>query len=209
MTIGLVRERHELPNTRDIAKAAGIAEGTMFRAFETKDALTDAVVGAIACPVPLRTAIGGIDPTLPLRERTLAATQLLMERFAGLLEVLQPLGVNGPPAHHRHPGCPDPEAKIPSAHPGERTALESLFACDADHLRLGPEEFAHVLRLLAFGNASRQIGRAQLLSAAEVTDLLLDGAARREQEITPPVTTSAPTSATPSATPSATKECPC
>ena len=46
-TIELVRARHELPSTREFATAAGIAAGTLFRVFDTKDALVDAHVALL------------------------------------------------------------------------------------------------------------------------------------------------------------------
>lgn len=152
----------------------------MFRAFESKDALLEAVIGALACPVPLRTALQEIDPELPLRERTEEAARLLMERFAGLVEVLGPLGVTGPPPHHEHPGCPDPGARIPPSRPGESTALTRLFEPDAAVLRLSPPEFAHALRLLCFGGAARHVSDGRSLTPQTVTELLLHGALRRD-----------------------------
>lgn len=177
VTLDLVRERHEMPSTRDIARAADVAEGTVFRAFETKDALTDAVIGAVACPVPLRSAISAIDPSLPLAQRTLAATRLLMQRYDGVLGVLGPMGIKGPPAHHAHPGCPDPAAQIPGPS-CRRTALVELFEPDADRLRLPPEEFVRVLRILCFGGTARHVADAPPLSPEAVTDLVLHGALR-------------------------------
>lgn len=209
VTVQLVRERHEVPSTRDIAAAAGIAEGTIFRAFDTKDALLAAVVGAVACPVPLRRALEGVDPQLPLRERTELAARLLMRRFAELFDLLGPLGVMGPPPHHPHPDCPEPEARIPAAAPSE-TPLARLFAADADRLRLPPSEFAHVLRLLAFAGGSRHVAEAAL-TPESVRDLLLDGALLREGA--PPLGAAiAPTCCAgpaPTTSPSHPKENPC
>lgn len=185
VTIRLVRRHHAVPSTRDVAQEAGIAEGTMFRAFETKDALVEAVIGAVACPVPLRTALRGVDRELPLARRTECAAHLLMERFAGLFEVLGPLGVLGPPPHHEHPGCPDPGARIPPSEPGQRTALTELFEQDAPVLRLTPPEFAHALRLLCFGGTARHVSDGRPLTPQTVTELLLHGALRHDVRVNP------------------------
>lgn len=205
VTIDLVREHGLMPSTRDIAAGAGIAEGTIFRAFDSKDALVEAVIGAIACPVPLRSALREIDPASGLRERTLAAAQLLMDRFDRLFELLGPLGIKGPPQHYAHPGCPDPSATTPAAAPGERTALVRLFEGDAADLRLSPEEFAHVLRILAFGGTARHVGAPRLTPRA-VTDLVLDGALRRYG---PAGAELARPDHTDYLDPNAPKECPC
>lgn len=178
-TIALVRKRHELPSTRDIATEAGIAEGTLFRVFDTKDALVEAVVGAVVCPGPLAAGLAQIEAERPLRERTLAVTRLLMARFGDIFALLGPLGVVGPPTHHPHPGCPVETEPAPAPYEGSAGLIVGLFAADADDLRLPPEEFAHVLRMLAFGGCHRHISRDRPLTPEQVTDLLLDGALRR------------------------------
>ena len=65
------------------------------------------------------------------------------------------------------------------AYEGSVGLIVRLFAEDADELRLSPEEFAHVVRMLAFGGCHRHISRDRPLTPEQVTDLLLDGALRR------------------------------
>src|SRR6476646_4961473 len=58
--------------TREIAQAAGIAEGTIFRVFADKTALLDAVIEAALDPTPTNAAMERIDSALPLEARLTA-----------------------------------------------------------------------------------------------------------------------------------------
>jgi AcrR family transcriptional regulator len=52
--------------TKQIAERAGVAEGTLFRAFPDKESIIRAAVERFMDPLPLRTMLRSIDSDLPL-----------------------------------------------------------------------------------------------------------------------------------------------
>ncbi len=72
-TLPLLIEHGEMATTKQIAEAAGVAEGTIFRAFADKDALIAAVVQAAVDPGPLEAALAAIDPELPFEQQVTEA----------------------------------------------------------------------------------------------------------------------------------------
>ncbi|MEO3937797.1 helix-turn-helix domain-containing protein [Dermatophilaceae bacterium Soc4.6] len=93
----LIAARGTVPTTREIAEAAGVAEGTIFRVFETKDDLVDAVVASAFCPALFRRGLAGVDVALPLRERLVAIVTLLQRRFVEVFGLMAALGLTAPP----------------------------------------------------------------------------------------------------------------
>ena len=61
-TLPLLLEHGEMVTTRQIAEAAGIAEGTIFRVFADKDAVIAAVIDAAVDPAPIEAALGAHRP---------------------------------------------------------------------------------------------------------------------------------------------------
>ena len=91
-TIPLLIEHGDMVTTRQIADAAGIAEGTIFRAFSDKDELLDAVIDAALDPVPLELALATIDVGLPLNEIVARAAELAQRRVVEIWRLVSSLG---------------------------------------------------------------------------------------------------------------------
>lgn len=67
--------------TKQVAEAAGIAEGTIFRVFENKQELLVALVDAILDPSDLVTAIEALPPADSIEQRVAALVELIMANF--------------------------------------------------------------------------------------------------------------------------------
>src|SRR5699024_359995 len=84
-TAPLVRAHGRDVTTKQIAEAAGIAEGTIFRAFDSKEALLEAVIDHVLDVNDTIERIGAIDPTAPLAERVQQCATILRDRLGSVM----------------------------------------------------------------------------------------------------------------------------
>jgi AcrR family transcriptional regulator len=170
----VLRVRGTAATTKEIAQAAGVAEGTLFRAFGCKDDLVAAALRRGFDPRPLLATLDGIDLDQPLRDRLVGAVTAIQERLVDVFDLMAAVGMIEPPDHHHH------------EHHGsdgswQRQVLDRLIEIvepDAETLRVSPSELVRLLRLLTFSGSHRQIGDGELLGPELIVDALLDGTRR-------------------------------
>ena len=170
-TIPLLYEHGLDVSTRQIAQAAGVAEGTIFGVFESKTSLVVCSVIKALDPGPTLDGLAAIDRSAPLRERLVRATELVHGRFAenaALMTAARRLIIAG----HS-----DPETRERMAVNRERlqAALADVIAPDAASLRRSPGAVARLLLLFCGANTYGPFGDPDGFSAAETVSLLLDG----------------------------------
>src|SRR5258705_8373477 len=80
-TLPLLRTHGAAVTTRQIAEAAGVAEGTIFGVFPDKASLLSAALSSALDQAPVLRALSAIDPELSLRERLRDAVAILVRRL--------------------------------------------------------------------------------------------------------------------------------
>ena len=185
----LIAANGTMPTTREIAEEAGIAEGTVFRAFDTKERLVEAVVGETFCPAPMAVQMQEIDLALPLRERLVAVVTILQARFTEIFGVMSALGLTAPPADvEEHRGCRPDTGHLPVAEQNpsldtawrdRRNRLIGFVEPDADVLTCTPAELVKYLRLFTFSASHPDIAEGQILPPRTIVAVVLDGVTRK------------------------------
>ena len=170
-TLPLLLEHGRTVSTKQIAEAAGVAEGTIFRAFDCKDDLILATIEAALDLEPFLDVLATVDPDLELRERLLQMVVHLQQRFAGVFALMTVMGMTGPPRAAKHMAADRRRIE---------EALVALVEPDAARLTCSPSDLVHLMRLLTFSGTHPHLSDGRPLSAHQIVDTLLDGVLRSE-----------------------------
>lgn len=174
-TLPLLHEHGRAVTTRLIAEAAGVAEGTIFRVFASKDELIDAVVAKVFEPERLVEEIADLGQVAPLRDRALAFVRLMQRRMTGGFLLLQKLGLEGPPPI---PADPDRARAMQQT----TQAAVDLFTPYQDQLQMPAAVVVRMLRLLTFSGTHPKFTGGDTLTPEQIVDAVLYGAVKRAEE---------------------------
>ena len=193
-TIPLLLEHGLDVSTRQIAEAAGVAEGTIFRAFGSKDDLVHAAVTDALTRDGLGEALAALPADADLTTTVAAIAAALSEgitRMRTLVGLFHHRDWHAPHADHGDHPHPAPPAHTPDAaatgplrcprpnprsiHERIATQVAGALAPHADRLRATPQEAASVIIALTFGARHPIAGHPSFSSPEALADLALRG----------------------------------
>ncbi|MEY2583065.1 MAG: hypothetical protein QOE09_2914 [Ilumatobacteraceae bacterium] len=164
-TLPLLLAHGPAVTTRQIAEAAGIAEGTIFRVFPDIESLVQASVDAAYDPAQVATELATVAATLPFEERLAEAVRILQIR---LTSVWQLMSISGIPKPAQRLDRPDV------------AALVALLEPYQSQLRRTPAAAAQLLRGLTLAGTHPALTVDDgPMAPEEIVSILLDGMRKR------------------------------
>lgn len=171
----LLLERGSEATSRELAQAAGIAEGTLFRAFESKDELIHAVLVAYVDVERLTRRMQDVSASAQLEETLEHIIAVLTEHIRGIFAISSALK-----ASPRHAGRPPYHHERSTIIQQITSAIESTLRPFAAELEVGTYQAARFVRGVCFSATFAHDEEAEpALTPSELAGLVVHGITRR------------------------------
>jgi len=184
----LLLEKGRDVTSRELADAAGIAEGTVFRAFGDKETLLAAGLEKLLDREPFRAELRRIARELPFEDKIAVIIEQLQVRFREVFRIMTLFQVQGPPP------------KRDASREDWLEIIRELLEPDAHRLAVPVEMLGWYLRLVAFGSSIEPFNHPRPFDAAELAGLVVHGAAVTSPAPPLPPRTATSTAASPQPT---------
>ncbi len=175
----LLAARGAAVTTRELASAAGVAEGTLFSVFEDKRSLLMAVIRHRLDPQPLKEQLARFAGDGTLEEGLVGVANVVLPSIADV----HPLVV----ALH---GIADPTRPSPLRGQGDlrewlgavSDAVVAVTTPHAAELRVTPARFSHMFSTLLFASRMPHVAAEDRATAEDIVRFCLRGALKSPQE---------------------------
>lgn len=168
--------------TREMAAAAGVAEGTIFKVFPDKATLIHEAIKVSVDPARVQGQLGEIYEGAPLEVQVGEATRIIFEHYERTITLFMVL--RDLPVEHKTPAQADKSFLADSTRAIHRSLTE-IFERNRHLLTVEPDRAAAVLRALVFAGAHPFLGQEGGIEVAEIVSILLHGitAGARDQVV--------------------------
>jgi AcrR family transcriptional regulator len=158
----LLFEHGAAVTSKQIADAAGVAEGTIFRAFGDKDSLIQAAVERFLDPEPIRRSLSHIDPELSLEQKVNDILFHLRARFTGIMGIMSAIGMR-PPGN----GSEVRRQLV--------DIITEVLEGESARLRVAPEQAAYIIRIIAFAASIDSFNDDYRMETSEIANVIVNG----------------------------------
>lgn len=157
--------------TRQIAECADVAEGTIFRAFGTKQSLIEAVVDDCLAPGPVIEAIDSVPAELSLEDAVTWMIQVLQAHIQQVRALMSAI------AGERPHGGPPPKKPHRDFHLAVDAAMTRVLTRYDDQLTVGTPTACWTISAMAFAAVMPMAGHPDAAEPRQIARLILGGIA--------------------------------